>query len=348
MSAPSAVLRLDEVTIGYRSPRGAERVIAAHLNAELRVGAFVCLLGPNGAGKSTLMRTAAGMQSPLAGSVWLQGRPLPAYSALELAQQLAVVLTERVDVPNLSAYGLVALGRHPYTDWSGRLTSADEEVIRWALTVTGAASLAGRAVNELSDGERQRVMIARALAQEPEVIILDEPTAFLDLPRRVEIMRLLRTLAHETGKVILLSTHDLDLALRSADQVWLIAPGGKFYMGTPEELVLDGSFEMAFQSEGVMFDPVTGSFRLSNAQARTVTLAGDGLPFIWTGRALERLGFVVTHVEHRPSVESRSWHVQVIDSGEGTRWQVYQGGQCTEFTTLNAALVRLQSFADGG
>ena len=190
----ATILQTCDLCIGYAPKRRPRIAVAADLGVELLKGELVCLLGPNGAGKSTLMRTLAGLQKPLSGEVLLEGRDLHGLSESERARLLGLVLTERVDVGNLSAYALVALGRYPYTGWDGRLSAADEEVVRWAIDAVGARDLAGRSVGELSDGERQKVMIARALAQEPAVLLLDEPTAFLDLPRRVEIVQLLRRL----------------------------------------------------------------------------------------------------------------------------------------------------------
>ena len=229
----SALLAARGLAIGY-APRRRPRVeVAAGIDAELRRGELVCLLGPNGAGKSTLMRTLAGLQLPLAGAVDFDGGDLHRLAEDERARLLGLVLTERVAAGNLSAYALVSLGRYPYTGWDGRLSAADEEVVRWALGAVGAEDLAARSVDELSDGERQKVMVARALAQEPAVLLLDEPTAFLDLPRRVEIMQLLRQLAYDTGSAVLLSTHDLDLALRCADRLWLLPAGGPLETGAP-------------------------------------------------------------------------------------------------------------------
>lgn len=285
-----SVLQTYDLTIGYSRPR---RVVVDGLNLSLAAGELVCLIGPNGVGKSTLMRTIAGLQPPLAGHVSLMGDDLGQLSARELAQRLSMVLTERVDAGLLPAYNLVALGRHPYTGWSGKLSDHDAAIVRQAIEAVGAVELAGRSVNELSDGERQKIMIARALAQEPDLMLLDEPTAYLDLPRRVEMMGLLRRLAHETGRAILLSTHDLDLALRSADRIWLLPNGGPMQVGAPEDLVLSGAFEAAFHSEGVIFDPQTGSFAISETHRGRITLEGEGLPLVWTQRALERVGFEI-------------------------------------------------------
>jgi iron complex transport system ATP-binding protein len=301
------ILQTFDLAIGYGKPRrgshvGVRRqttVVANGLNLHLRAGEMVCLLGPNGAGKSTLMRTLAGMQPPLEGRVEIAGQDVQTMTPAQLARLLAIVLTERIDVGNLSAFDLVALGRHPYTDWMGRLRETDHAVVEKALKAVQAESLRWRPVNELSDGERQKVMIARALAQEPVVLLLDEPTAFLDLPRRVEIMAMLRELTRATGCAVLLSTHDLDLALRSADRLWLLETGGIIHTGVPEELVLNGAFATAFRSTGVEFDAAQGVFRLQRSHCGTAIVQGEGLHAYWTMRALERLGF-----------ETRSGHVQ--------------------------------------
>ncbi len=285
------VLTTHHLDIGYAPPRRPVHTVASDLNLTLRTGELVCLLGPNGAGKSTLIRTLAGMHPPLAGRVMLADTDLALLNPRDLARRLSVVLTERIDVGTLAAYALVALGRHPYTDWLGRLTPQDEMVVRRSIEAVGAVSLAHRPVHELSDGERQRVMIARALAQEPLVMILDEPTAFLDLPRRVEMIRLLRRLAHTTGRAFLLSTHDLDLALRSADVLWLMDAQGQVAVGAPEDLILSGAFKTTFHREGVVFDEQTGAFQINAPTRLRVHLQGEGLPAIWTARALERAGF---------------------------------------------------------
>jgi iron complex transport system ATP-binding protein len=285
------ILRTTTLTIGYQPRRQPATVIAEKLTLQLRAGELVCLLGPNGAGKSTLMRTLAGMQPPLAGQVWIDGTDIATLPAQRLARKLSVVLTERVDAGLLSAYALVALGRYPYTDWRGKLTTEDEAIVQQAMKSVGAVPLAARPVSELSDGERQKVMIARALAQEPKLMMLDEPTAFLDLPRRVEIMQILRDLAHNSQRAILLSTHDLDLALRSADVMWLLA-NGRLHIGAPEDLVLSGAFAEAFASEGVTFDPLSGSFRIQNGQKGNIDVVGEGVQAVWTVRALKRAGYM--------------------------------------------------------
>lgn len=287
------VLRLDALTIGYLTATREPIRVAEQINLELNAGEFVCLLGPNGAGKSTLLRTLAGMQKPLAGRVLLNGDDVHSLPTRTLAKYLSVVLTEKVDGGLLTAYEVVSLGRFPYTNWSGRLTQTDHQRVAEALDRANANDLSHRTLNELSDGERQRVMMARALAQEPQVMLLDEITAFLDLPRRVEVMQLLQMMAHDTGRAMLVSTHDLDLALRSADLIWLLAKGGELVAGAPEDLVLNGSFERVFGNDGIRFDRQTGAFRLERPHGRAIALTGDGDAYAWTRRALERKGFTV-------------------------------------------------------
>ena len=290
------VLRTDALSIGYRRSRKNVVVIASELSFALRPGELVCLLGPNGAGKSTLMRTLARLQPALSGQIWLGDRPLDELRPGQLARRLSVVLTDRVDVGAMSGYGLVSLGRHPYTGWTGTLSEGDQRIVKWALHAVHAQELADRLIVELSDGERQKILIARALAQEPRVMLLDEPTAFLDLPRRVEVMDLLRRLAQENQQAILLSTHDLDLALRNADRLWLLSSDGELYEGAPEDLILNGAFERVFSAEGVTFDRDRGSFHTREETCGRLLLRGDGVAALWTRRALERIGYAVEEV----------------------------------------------------
>ena len=330
--SPAPVLRAESLAIGYRLSRREERVVAGGLDVQMEAGEMVCLLGPNGAGKSTLMRTLAGLQPALSGDVWLSESRLQNLSTAELARRLSIVLTERVDVGNLSAFGLVSLGRHPYTGWSGGLSETDRAVVDWALDAVGATALAQRPVLELSDGERQKVLIARALAQEPQLILLDEPTAFLDLPRRVEIMGMLRALARETGRAILLSTHDLDLALRSADRLWLLGGDGLLHAGAPEDLILSGAFERAFASERVNFDAFSGSFRIERPAVGIVHLQGEGLSRRWTERALEREGYCVDN--ERAGIPA----AEIVIDPTAPRWWLRRDGEEDSFTTIGALL----------
>lgn len=324
-------LSAHDLTAGYGS-----RIVNHRVNAVLEAGELACLVGPNGAGKSTLLATLAGMQKPLSGWVQLGADNIHKLPVLELAKRLSVVLTERVNVGNLSAFTLVSLGRHPHTDWRGVLAEHDQAIVRRALAQTGALHLADRSVNELSDGERQRIMIARALAQEPQALLLDEPTAFLDLPRRVELMHLLSTLARERHMAILLSTHDLDLALRVADRLWIMSANGQLTAGLPEELALNGTLADTFRSEGVEFDSRAGAFKILRHPCGPIALIGNGLAAQWTARALERVGYDV--VRQETNNLTKLIQVNVTDSG----WRVSGPNLEAEFTSLAALITKVK------
>jgi len=309
----------EALTIGYLQPRGKTLRVLQNLDLQLYAGELVCLLGPNGAGKSTLMRTLAGMQPALSGRVLLSGTDIGRQPKSEMARRLSVVLTDRLQVGNLTVYELVSLGRFPYTGLLGRLTPRDHAAVLWALDVTHLTSLAQRFVHELSDGQRQRVLIARGLAQEPEFMLLDEPTAFLDLPTRVETTSLLRRLARETGLAVLLSTHDLDLAMRLADKLWLMGPDG-IHCGAPEDLALNGTFATTFATADFEFDPLSGSFRQRTTPGQTVTVHGNGLQIMWLRRALEREGY---NVQSDGTVESAQNEIQFFHESEQEQpWRV--------------------------
>lgn len=313
-------LKARQLSIGYQ--HGAETaIVAKDLDCSLRSGEFVCLLGPNGAGKSTLIRTLAGMQPPLSGELQLSGKALAEIAPRERARAVSVVLTETMPSGMMDAYSLVSLGRHPYSGWFGGLTTRDRERIEWALSAVGASPLAKRQVAELSDGERQKVSIARALAQEAKLMLLDEPTAFLDLSRRVELMSILRNLAQRENLALLLSTHDLDLALRFADRLWLMTPEGNLVQGAPEALALSGQFAAVFANENLDWDAAAGSFRTHPVACLNVQLEGEGLERMWTQRALERLGFGIaesdTSVAFSVRVSEGVWTV-MRDSVEKT------------------------------
>lgn len=332
------VLSTHNLSIGYRQSRRQAKVIGSGILTALHGGELVCLLGPNGIGKSTLLRTLAGMQPVLGGRITLLGRDARRLTPAERARLLSVVLTDRVRVGMLSAYELVALGRYPYTDWRGQLTERDRAAVCWAIQAVGAGDLTNCRVEELSDGERQKIMIARALAQEPHVMLLDEPTAFLDLPYRVEVMRTLRNLTRTTGRAILLSTHDLDLALRSADRVWLMTPDGSLQTGAPEDLILSGAFQATFQREGVEFDTHTGSFTIVTDQAGVVHLSGEGIPTLWTARALEREGFSVSQNGGATPI-----HVEVLAQNDHVRWRSVTPGEAREHDSIHDLLATLRN-----
>ena len=248
-------IRLSNLSIGYRGKNGT-RVVAASINAAIRSGELTCLLGANGVGKSTLLRTLSAFQPKLDGDVLIEGREITTFSDKELSRMIGVVLTEKPDIRNMSVRELVALGRSPYTGFWGTLHEDDWQMVDEAISAVRIEPLRERMIHTLSDGERQKVMIAKALAQQTPVIYLDEPTAFLDFPSKVEMMQLLRQLAQAQQKTIFLSTHDFELALQVADTLWLMESQG-LSVGTPRELANSGALARYVERPGITFDPTT-------------------------------------------------------------------------------------------
>lgn len=238
-------LELDHITLGYRSRTGEERILADRLSLTLPAGRLTALLGRNGVGKSTLLRVLAGIRRPLRGDALLDGQPVSDMPAHERARQIAFVTTEQITVAHLRVDEVVAMGRAPYTGWFGTLSEEDRRIVNRSLEQVGMSDFREKALESLSDGERQRVMIARALAQDTPVMLLDEPTAFLDLPNRYHIALLLRKLAHTTGKTIVYSSHDLSTAIQLCDMLWVMTPGG-IAAGMPTELLQSGAINAIF------------------------------------------------------------------------------------------------------
>lgn len=257
------MLDLQSLTVGYRNTRG---VVLSGIHLSAAQGDFICILGRNGSGKSTLMRTIAGLQTALGGTALLDGQDIASMRPATRARRIAVVLTERQFNPGLRVDDVIALARQPFTGWQGGLGDDDRTAIADAVEVTGVEPFLRRFFSDLSDGERQRVMIARALAQTPHLMVLDEITAFLDLPSRVEIMALLRSQAREKGQIVLLSSHDLDLSLQLADHVWLLDDAGGFSVGTPDELSRSGALGCAFDTGAIRFSPKHGRFEITRTR----------------------------------------------------------------------------------
>ncbi len=247
-------IRLENLSIGYREKGKTSKSIAQDIEAVLRRGELTFLLGANGAGKSTLMRTISGFLPPLEGRVIIEGKDMNLFSNRELAKRIGVVLTERPELGRMTVNELVGMGRSPYTNFMGKLSDEDNAIVRRSLELVGMSDFGERMADTLSDGERQKAMIAKALAQETPIILLDEPTAFLDFPSKVEVMLLLRKLAHEEKKTIFLSTHDVELALQMADNLWLMKRGDYLKVGTPRELADNGVLDHFFRGENFRFD----------------------------------------------------------------------------------------------
>lgn len=305
-----SILTTQNLTIGY-SKKGKTDVVQSELDLELRAGELVCLIGPNGSGKSTLLRTLVGLQKSLSGKTAIDGKNIAAISQHEKALLISLVLTDRVDVENATVKDIVSFGRHPYSNWWGNSTVDDDKYVSEALEMVHIQKKANHFLNELSDGERQRVMIAKALAQDTPIIMLDEPTAHLDLPNRVEIMLLLHKLAHKTGKAVLLSTHELDLALQAADRIWLMSADSKGVVcGVPEDLVFNGSFNKTFESKSYFFNAANGNFSMNYPLTKEVSVSGDKTRMYWTLRALARAGYVVVNqADIQILITEKGWEV---------------------------------------
>ena len=332
---PDAIIQTHDLTIGYAT-RKATYPVQIRLSLEVFQGEMVCLIGPNGCGKSTLLRTIAGLQPALRGEVRIDNLPLGKQSLSNKARLLSLVLTDRVEVSNLTVFSLVATGRNPYTDWLGKLTDHDKELVHRALSQVHLEGYANRFINELSDGERQRAMIAKALVQDTPVILLDEPTAHLDINNRVEVMMLLHELARRTNKAIVLSTHELDLALQTADKLWLMTPKHGIAVGTPEDLILTNRFQKVFANNSYRFNSLTGNFMVNHAETpRLVSLKtiGTGNRTYWTERALARNGYQIS-----PDASEMITVDEAADS-----WLISKDGKELACTSLQELLLQMES-----
>lgn len=307
------ILYTHGLTIGYKTKH---RILELEKDLDIKIhnGELVCLIGPNGCGKSTLMRTIAGLQKPLSGETFIAEVDVKNIKPHQYAKLLSLVLTDNVNVGAMTVMDIVSIGRYPYTNNFAKLESSDHEIIERSLDSVHLNEYKDRFFSELSDGEKQRVLIAKALAQDTPLIMLDEPTAHLDLPNRVEIMNILKRLAKETNKAIFLSTHELDLALQTADTIWLMNREESLKSGAPEDLVLSGMFEQVFKSNAFTFDKLSGSFKVVHPAKEKVSLSGNDLHCIWARRALEREGYQVVEDSNNLiniSHENDHWKLEI-------------------------------------
>lgn len=310
-------LHTENLSIGYRNRKKHPTVIKSDINLTLYKGELVCLIGPNGCGKSTLLRTVSGLQPSLEGNVFIYDRLVNHLNLAELSKQLSIVLTDQITVRHLTVHQIVSLGRYPFTNWVGKLSETDEEIIHQALKSVNLLKYTNTNIGELSDGEKQRVMIAKALAQDTPVILLDEPTAHLDLPNRVETMQLLKNLAQKTQKSILLSTHELDLALQAADRIWLMNYDDSVICGAPEDLILSGEMEETFKANSFSFNKATGAFEMNHSYSTNIFFEVDSLVGKWTRRALFRAGYKAVSdksCDLRLKLEDNKWHLSNSNS----------------------------------
>lgn len=282
------ILHTQNLSIGYRKNKSCATIISG-LDLELKQGALVALVGANGIGKSTLLRTLVGNQQPIAGNVNINNQNLSTINKKELSHLLSIVNTDRTQAGGLTVRELVALGRQPYTGFLGILDKNDQRIISESMQSAGISHKANHFLAELSDGERQKAMIAKALAQQTPIIILDEPTAFLDVESRLETMLLLHRLAHEQNKAILLSSHDLSQSLMLVDELWVIDHKRNMYCGNTEDIALSGVLNDIFTSPNITFDSIEGDFKIKRTLEQSVKLiCDDEILRKWIINALNR------------------------------------------------------------
>jgi len=321
------IIHIKNLSAGYQD--GPEkRSVISNLNASVMPGELVGIIGQNGIGKSTLLRTITRLQQPISGQVMIHDKDISGYNRTAFAQKISFVSTEIVKLNHCSVHDLVAFGRYPYLNWFGKISRDDEYIINEAIEMVGLSSLALRNINQISDGERQRVMIARTLAQDTDIIVLDEPTAFLDLPNKFEVIHLLCELTRKKGKTILFSSHDLTIAMKEADRLWLIMPD-KFIDGSPEDLVLQHKISDIFKQSRLNFDPRKGDFSIRRKPVGSCKLTGKGNAFIWTKRALERLGFDAEIENGEHSIE-----VNIYEQSQSFTWELVQENNKYLFSSI--------------
>lgn len=303
------LLQTKDLTIGYKRPKITDKILQQNINVSINPGEIISLMGQNGVGKTTFVKTISGLIPSLGGEVWFQERSLKVLDRADLATKLSVVLTEKPYAQNLSVVELIAMGRHPYSGWMGSLSEKDKEVINWAITETHINYLANYKLYELSDGQLQKVMIARALAQETDLIVLDEPAAHLDLYNKIEVMLLLRKIA-EKGKGILISTHDMQISTQLSDKLWLFNFNEPVHEGTPEDLILNGTLERSLYLSDYHYDMIYGALNQPFEPMLTVSLEGPKEYTHWTCQALKRnqIG-VLSEAKIKISISENQWHV---------------------------------------
>jgi iron complex transport system ATP-binding protein len=318
------ILTLDLLKIGYGSGK-TRKLLLPPIDASAFNGELIAVIGRNGIGKSTLLRTITGLQSSLGGNINIYGKNIKEYSRLQIARSIGFISTETIKVSNMSVYNLVAMGRFPYTNWFGKIDITNHLMIIDSIGKAGMTGLLSRFIMELSDGERQRAMIARVLAQDAGLMVMDEPTAFLDISSKYEILHLLHDLTRKRGKTVIFSTHDFQTAINQADKIWLLLDN-KLIEGAPEDLLLKGLFDHLFDSSLIRFDSKNGNFILRKEERGQIFIDGVGNKKNWTEKAVSRAGYSLSGVRMKPIIK--------VPSEEEDKWLFYSGDSVREFGSL--------------
>lgn len=315
------IIELQDLAIGFKK----KEALLKDISLSVHPGEMVALIGRNGTGKSTLLKSMLGLIPLIKGACYLDGALFDTYDLRDRARMVSFVSSHLSQMPSISVRELVSLGRMPFTGFMGRLSDQDHEFIDKSLMEVGLSSFADRKLEHLSDGERQRCMIARALAQDTPLMVLDEPTAFLDIPNKNELIQLLGGF-RDSGKSVVYSTHDLDTAMHYADKIWVIHQE-KILEGAPEDLGISGLFDTLFERSGIKYDLASKRFKYSTQAKGSIQLEGEkGVPYEWTRNALERLGYEVNM--------SGTIEIKLNSSKGENRWTLHQANQNQEFNSL--------------
>lgn len=294
------IISVKSLDVGYD-----KKTVVNQINIEGLQGQMICLLGPNGSGKTTILRTLAGLLSPINGYVEVNGYDIKNIKRSDIAKQLSVVLTDSVSPRLMTVYDIVSMGRSPYTNFFGRLSNDDKRIIEEALLTVSADKLKARYINELSDGEKQKVMIARALVQEPRLIILDEPTSHLDIRHKIEVIRILQKLVSEKNITVILSLHDIDLAIKGCKTVLLIKDNEVIAQGSPEDVIKDGSIDKLYDVSGAVYNELLGAIEIEGNNGNDIFIvAGNGTGInLYRALSRERYG-ITTGVLHENDIDT--------------------------------------------
>jgi iron complex transport system ATP-binding protein len=325
---------LKNLSVGYRL-RGHNRVVIPNINLRAAKGTLIALVGSNGSGKSTLLRTLVGLQPALSGEITIGNKPLGNFNRPELAQTLSFVGTHYDMHAMMRVHQVVSYGRYPYTNMVGTMKDYDRHIIRKAMHDTGIFHLRDAFISEISDGEKQRVLIARSLAQDTDIILLDEPTAYLDVKNKFEVLHLLGRLAHEKQKIIIFSSHDLQIVLGTADLLWFI-DRKCIIQGMPEELVLRNKINELFRHSEVYFDAEENEFKINRKHHFDISLEGNGIFYKWTQKALNRMHIGINNQDAIGSIK-------IVEKQKDVNWKATIKNQSKTFESLQEMIAWIYS-----